>query len=102
MKGSGLLDWAASLGEFCIHRGLLGQRMISRYKEKLPKGRFLRSKGGLAGVDGGFWVLIAPTKCLPVNARQTHRMLRQDKVSPNAKIPCVYGTSVNIGESCAP
>ena len=41
--------------------------------------------------------LVVPTKCLPVNARQTHRMLRHKKVSPNAKKACVYGTSVNIG-----
>jgi hypothetical protein len=96
------MDWAASLWEFCIHRGLLGQRMIFRYKEKLPRGGFLRSMGGLKVVDRVFGVLIAPTKCLPVNARQTHRMLRHKKGSPNAKIPCFYGISVNIGESCAP
>jgi hypothetical protein len=96
------MDWAVSLGEFYIHRGLLGQRMISRYKEKLPKGGFLGSMGGLTVVDRVFGALIAPTKCLPVNARQTHRMLRHKNVSPNAKKACVYGTSVNIDESCAP
>jgi hypothetical protein len=96
------MDWTVSLREFCIYRGLLGQRMISRYNKKLPKGGFLRSKGGLVVVDRVFGALIVPTKCLPVNARQTHRMLRQEKVSPNAKNPCVYGTSVNIDESCAP
>jgi hypothetical protein len=43
-----------SLRVFCIHRGLLGQRMISRYKKKLPKGEFLRSMGGLEVVDRVF------------------------------------------------
>ena len=38
-----------------------------------------------------------PTKCLPVNAAQTHETQRQEKVSPDAKNPRVYGTSVNIG-----
>jgi len=59
--------------------------MIFRYKEKLPKGEFLRSKGGLKGLDRVFGVLIAPTKCLPVNARQTHRMLRQENVLSGVK-----------------
>ena len=57
------MDWAASLGEFCIHRGLLGQRMISRYKEKLPKGRFLRSMGFLKQLDRVFGALITPNRC---------------------------------------
>jgi hypothetical protein len=75
--------------------------MISRYKDKLPKGGFLRSKGGLVVVDRVFGVLIAPTKCLEVNARQTHRVLRQAKVSPSAKKACVYGPSGNISQQCS-
>jgi hypothetical protein len=54
--------------------------MISRYKEKLPKGGFLRSIGGLtanigvlAGVDGGFWggdsAYQMPTSKRPSNAQ---------------------------------
>ncbi len=96
------MDWAASLGEFCIHRGLLGQRMISRYKEKLPKGRFLRSKGGLEVVDPVFGALIVPNRCPTRYCAQTPVTQHHKKYSPNAKIPCVYGTSVNIDESCAP
>ena len=49
-----LMDWAVSLPEFCIHRGLFGQRMIFRYKEKLPKGGFFPSKGCLDEVDRVF------------------------------------------------
>jgi len=53
------------------------------------------------GTFGCWWrvsdAVVVPTNCLPVNAHQTHRVLRQEKVSPNAKNPCVYGTSVNIG-----
>ena len=71
--------------------------------------RNLRRNGGFTGGFGtiGCWwrlsdAVLVPTKCLPVNAAQTHRMLRHKKVSPNAKKACVYGTSVNIGESCAP
>jgi hypothetical protein len=67
------MDWAASLREFCIHRGLLGQRMIFRYKEKLPKGGFLRSMGGLKEVDrvflGADSAYQMPTSKRPSNAQ---------------------------------
>ena len=58
---------------------------------------FFRVSGCLKALDRGFWALVVPTNCLPVNAAQTHRTQRQEKVSPSAKNPCVYGTSVNIG-----
>jgi len=81
------MDWAASLGEFCIHRGLLGQRMISRYKEKLPKGGFLRSKGGLKGLDTVFGALIVPNRCPTRYCAQTPVTQQQENDSPNAKNP---------------
>jgi hypothetical protein len=60
--------------------------------------RNLARIGGFAGVGPCVWVLVAPIKCLSVNARQTHRVQRQEKVSPSAKKACVYGTSVNISQ----
>ena len=96
------MDWTVSLREFCIHRGLLGQRMIFRYKEKLPKGGFLRSMGGWEVVDRVFGALITPNRCPTRYCAQTPVTQHQEKYSPNAKNPCVYGTSVNIDESCAP
>ena len=57
---------------------------------------------GELGAIGCWWRLpdsvLVPTKCLPVNARQTHRVQRQEKVSPNAKKAYVYGTSWNISQ----
>jgi hypothetical protein len=76
--------------------------MIFRYKEKLPTGGFLRSMGGLKGVDRVFGALIVPNKCPTVPSAQTPVTQQHKKDSPNAKNPCFYGTSVNIGDSCAP
>jgi hypothetical protein len=49
------MDWTVSLGEFCIHRELLGQRMISRYKEKLPKGGVFTVNGLFEAVGPCVW-----------------------------------------------
>jgi hypothetical protein len=59
----------------------------------------------ILGGFGSIWVLWTavpmPNKCLPVNARQTHWLLRQEKVSPNAEKARFQAISVNIGESWA-
>ena len=91
------MDWAVILREFCIHRGLLGQLVTSRYTKNVTLRWIFTDTELFEAVGPCVWVLVVPTKCLPVNAHQTHRRLRQEKVSPNAKNPCVYGTSVNIG-----
>jgi hypothetical protein len=58
--------------------------------------------GYLTEVDGGFWALVVPNKCPTVPSAQTPVTQQQEKDSPSAEKPCVYGTSVNIGDSCAP
>jgi hypothetical protein len=63
---------------------------------------FFRFMDSLTGLDGGFWALVVPNKCPTVPSAQTPVTQQLKKVSPSAKNPCVYGTSVDIGDSCAP
>ena len=95
VRGSFDYRYCVSTVVCCVNGSLPVTRKMS------PKGGFLRTMGGLTGVNGGFWALVVPTKCLPVNARQTHRMLRQEKDSPSAKRARFQGTSVNIADSWA-
>ena len=89
--------WKALSGQlvFCIHRGLLGQRFIARYTIYFTQMHFLQ----VVRVVGA---LIVPNRCPTRYSAQTPVTQQQENDSPNAKIPCVYGTSVNIDESCAP
>lgn len=65
-------------------------------------GGFGREMGTIWGGGDCHDAVLVPTKCLPVNAAQTHETQRQEKVSPSAKNPCVYATSVAIEDSCVP
>jgi hypothetical protein len=63
---------------------------------------FLQVVGLFDWVGPWFWALVVPNKCPTVPSAQTPVTQQQEKDSPNAKNPCFYGTSVNIGDSCAP
>ena len=96
------MDWAVILREFCIHRGLLGQLVTSRYTKNVTLRWFFAVKGLFEGVGQCVWGAKMPNSCPTRHCAQTPVTQHQEKVSPNAKILNVYGTSVNIDESCAP
>ena len=94
----------ADLFEIVAEQGCCGTKILTVTRKKVLAMLISVSNGGFDRKIGTFWggggycgTVLVPTKCLPVNARQTHRTQRQEKVSPNAKKACVYGTSVNIG-----
>ncbi len=70
------MDWTFSLREFCIHRGLLGQLVTSRYTKNVTLRWIFTVKSLFEAVGPCVRAQIVPTKCLPVNARQTHRTQR--------------------------
>jgi hypothetical protein len=63
---------------------------------------FSRVLGSLKVLDRVFGALKLPNSCPTSHYAQTPVTQHQENDSPNAKIPNVYGTSVNIDESCAP
>ena len=91
------MGWAVILREFCIHRGLLGQLVTSRYTKNVTLGWIFTVKGLFAGGGPCVWGAKMPNRCPTRHCAQTPVTLRQGKVSPNAKKANVYGTSVNIG-----
>ena len=63
---------------------------------------FSRVLGSLKVLDRVFWALKLPNSCPTSHCAQTPVTQHQENDSPNAKKANVYGTSVNIGDSCAP
>ena len=67
-----------------------------------PRCSFYRVLGSLKGLDRVFGALKLPNSCPTSHCAQTPVTQQHKKDSPNVKNACVYGTSVNIADSCAP